>query len=170
VVVTEKSGKAISGLQEQDFSLLDQKVPRPFSFHSSRQGATSNPAVEAIVVVDAVNGSALNVSYETQELQRFLRQNQGLLPIPAAIALVTDMSTRILQPASRDGNALADSLRANHPGVRALPAQAHARSDRVQTSIYALERSWNPKRRKKAGSCSSGLVQDGRSYPQSTSI
>ena len=65
--------------------------------------------------------------------------------------LVTDMSTRILEPASRDGNALADSLRTNHPGVRALPAQAHARSDRVQTSIYALEKIMESEAKKEGG-------------------
>ena len=144
VVVTDKSGKPVARLREQDFSLLDQNVPRTFSFHPSEQiGNTSDlppdPPMQAILVVDAENASALTVSYETQQLQRFLRR--GRLPIPMSVVVFTDTSTRTLKPDSTiDGNALADSLRANPLGLRAMEAGANERADRIQRSIYALEK------------------------------
>src|ERR1700734_3047754 len=50
VVVTPKSGPPVSGLQQQDFTILDNKVRQPIaSFHAL--GGSDAP-VEGVLVVD----------------------------------------------------------------------------------------------------------------------
>lgn len=97
VVVTDKSGKSIAGLQEQDFTILDDKTPAKItSFQASEStGRTSDLPVEAIILVDAVNGSSQNVIYEAQQLERFFRRGQLSLPTALVIFTFTDTSTQI---------------------------------------------------------------------------
>lgn len=60
VQVTDKSGTPIRGLQQQDFTLLYDKQPQSIlSFHEVNGAAasTTDPPVEIVLVVDAVNAS-----------------------------------------------------------------------------------------------------------------
>ena len=57
IVVTDRSRNPVPGLQQQDFTLLDNKKPQTiFSFRATdetRQAA--DPPLQAIVLVDAIN-------------------------------------------------------------------------------------------------------------------
>ena len=57
VVVTDKSGKPVPGLQQQDFTLLDNKQPQKIlSFTAVQGGAkTADPPVDVVLLVDEVN-------------------------------------------------------------------------------------------------------------------
>lgn len=143
VVVTDKSGKPISGLQEQDFTILDDKAPAKItSFHATEPGEPSDPPVQAIILVDAVNASSQSVIYEAQQSQKFLRQNDGQLPLPVSLVIFTDTSTQIQPQPTRDGNVLARELGSNQPGLRALRRSAGfwGASERLQLSLEAVER------------------------------
>src|ERR1700683_932604 len=62
VVVTPKSGPPVSGLRQQDFTLLDNKVPQTIT---SFQGVDGRQApIEVILLVDAVNTGFQSVAYE----------------------------------------------------------------------------------------------------------
>src|SRR5271170_6988503 len=71
VVVTDKSGTPIPGLQQQDFTLLDNKQPQKIlSFEAVQRGdavqgaaAQPDPPVEVILLVDEVNTTFTNVSF-----------------------------------------------------------------------------------------------------------
>ena len=54
VVVTDKSGKPVAGLEQRDFTLLDNKQPQKIvSFQAVEGGtATADPPVEVILLVD----------------------------------------------------------------------------------------------------------------------
>src|SRR5208337_5474318 len=71
VVVTDKSGRPLPGLQQQDFTLLDNEQPqRIVSFHAVERGtATPDPPVEVILLVDEVNTSYTNVAFERKEIE-----------------------------------------------------------------------------------------------------
>jgi VWFA-related protein len=142
-VVTDKSGKPISGLQKQDFTVLDDKRPAAItSFRISPGAQAGDPLVQVILLVDAVNTASQNVIYEAQELRKFLRQGEGKLPLPTSLVIFTDTSTQIGPQPTQDGNALADELAANQPGLRALGRSAgfYGASERLQMSLQALGR------------------------------
>ena len=143
VVVTDKSGKPVSGLQQQDFTILDDNTPAKIvSFHASEPGEPSDPPVQAIILLDAVNGSAQNIIFEAQQVQKFLRQNNGQLPIPMSLVIFTDTATQVQPQPTRDGNTLANDLSSNQPGLRFLRRSAGfwGASERLQLSLQAVER------------------------------
>lgn len=141
VVVTDKAGKPVSDLQQQDFAILDDKTSRNLvSFHASTPGDSGDPPVQAVIVVDAVNTSSQNVIYEAQQLQKFFRQSDGKVSMPTSLVIFTDTSTDIQPHPTLDGNALANSLGSNQPGLRSLTRSAgfYGASERLQLSIQAL--------------------------------
>jgi len=75
VVVTEKSGPPVGGLQQQDFNVLDNKAPQTitsFKPVTSREGP-----IEVVVVIDAVNAAYTAVALGRtgiDNLRKFLRQ------------------------------------------------------------------------------------------------
>ena len=137
VVVTDRAGHPITGLQQQDFTILDDKVPQTIlSFLPAE-----NAAVQAILLLDAVNTPPQGIAYQRQQLDKFLRQDGGKLPLPMSIVLLTD--TFRGQPApTRDGNALADSLKSQQSGLRAIgTAQGfYGGVERVRICLYTLQR------------------------------
>jgi VWFA-related protein len=143
VVVTDHSGKPVAGLQQQDFTVLDNKQPRTIS--SFRAVArTSNPndlSEQSIVLVDAVNAPYDAIAYQRQQLDRFLRQGGGELPLPMSLSVLTDKSES--QPvATRDGTTLANALDSDQSGLRAInQAQGfYGGVERFQISLEALDR------------------------------
>jgi VWFA-related protein len=109
VVVTEKSGPPVPGLQEQDFTLLDNKVPRQITSFRSLDAKVA--PIETIVVIDALNASTDEVEFEHQEIDKFLRANGGSLVHPTLIAILNDTDIRRVQDNfSTDGNSLGASL------------------------------------------------------------
>jgi VWFA-related protein len=138
VVVTSRAGAPVAGLAEQDFTVLDNKVPQKIT---SFQALGGNAApVQVILVVDAVNTSYHNVGYERGEIDKFLRANGGRLAYPTALAVFTDTKTEIQSGFSRDGNQLSVALDQYTVGVREITRSAgfYGAGDRLSLSIKAL--------------------------------
>ena len=111
VVVTDKSGKAVPGLEAKDFTVLDNGRPQSvLSFRAIRRMAANVTAAEdspkVIVLVDEVNTNFDRVSYERDQIKKFLLQNGGALAYPTSLAFFTDTKTEIQNTTSRDGHAL----------------------------------------------------------------
>jgi VWFA-related protein len=111
VVVTEKSGKAVSGLEAKHFTVLDNGRPQNvLSFRAVKRRAAGATAAEdpaqVIVLVDEVNTNFDRVAYERDQIRKFLVQNGGALAYPTSLAFFTDTKTEIQNTTSRDGNAL----------------------------------------------------------------
>ena len=137
VVVTPKSGPPVANLQPQDFTILDNKTPRHATSFQAFSG--SQEPVEVVLVIDAVNTSYQNLSYERGEIDKFLRANGGRLPQPMALAFFTDTSTQIQPGFSTDGNALSASLDQHVIGLRNIRRSSQfGDSERVQLSMKAL--------------------------------
>jgi VWFA-related protein len=143
VVVTDKSGKPISGLQQQDFTLLDNKHPlKIVSFHAVEGGvATPDPPVEVILLVDDVNTGFSKVAFERDQIVRFLRQNGGELARPASTVIFSDSGIIIGDTSSRDGNAVVADFNQKRSGLRAIGrAQGfYGANDRLQLSLHSLQ-------------------------------
>jgi VWFA-related protein len=140
VVVTDKSGKAVSGLQQQDFTLLDDKQPQPIlTFHETDEPA-ADPPMQAILLVDAVNNGFQGVSLQRQQLEKFLRQDDGRLPMPMSLLFLADTSTQLQPVPTSDGKALADALNSSQHGLRidGRSQGFYGAVDRIQISLRTL--------------------------------
>ncbi len=123
VQVTDKSGTPIRGLQQQDFTLLDDKLPlniTSFQAVDSAAPAATDPQLEVLLVVDAVNASFQAVSNERNQLKQFLLQNGGKLPQPMSLIMFTDNGAEMQNGSSRDGNVLAGLLDKYELGLRTI--------------------------------------------------
>ena len=141
VVVTDKSGKPVAGLQQSDFKLLDNKQPQNIlSFEAFQGAAAASEPVEIVIVSDEVNTAFSRVSYARTQLGKFLEENGGELPRPVSLAFLTDAGIKLSNVDTRDGKALLAQLDQNKPGLRTITRDqgVYGAFDRVGLSINAL--------------------------------
>lgn len=118
VVVTDKAGKPVSGLEAQDFTLKDNNLPtKILSFQAGGTSVNKDEhTVEAILLLDTVNLGFQEVSRARQQTANFLRQNGGHLAQPVSVVEFNDDGMKLLLQPSTDGNALAEQL--DHAGSK----------------------------------------------------
>jgi VWFA-related protein len=116
VVVTAKSGVPASGLQQQDFTLLDNKVKQTINSFRAVDGRQAS--IDVIIVIDAVNGNYTNVGFEREQIDKVLRADQGRLAHPVSLAMFTDTGIQIVEGFSSDGNVLSAALDRYGSGLR----------------------------------------------------
>ncbi len=138
VVVAPKSGQPVAGLQQQDFTLLDNKAPQTITSFQSFTGRDA--PTEIVLVVDAVNNTTQNVNYERAQIEQFLRADAGNLAYPIALAIFTDKGVENLTNFSSDGNALAAALEKDDIGLRDIGRTTGfwGAAERLQRSLAAL--------------------------------
>jgi VWFA-related protein len=126
VVVTDKSGKPVSGLELKDFALKDNNLPAKIvSFQTVNAAVqSSGPPTEVTVLIDAVNMGFQAVARTREGIVAFLRHNGGHLAQPVSVLALTDGGLKILLQPSLDGNALADQLDHASEGLRTLTRSA----------------------------------------------
>jgi VWFA-related protein len=137
VVVTPKSGPPVAGLQQQDFTIFDNKSPQRIASFQARSG--SQDPVHVILVIDAVNTAYQTIAYERGQIDKFLRANGGRLAQPMTLAFFTDKGTQIEQGLSTDGNGLSESFDHYDIGLRDIRRSSqYQANDRFQLSMTAL--------------------------------
>lgn len=137
VVVTRKSGPPVSGLEQQDFTLIDNKLPQTITSFRALGGTAGR--VEVLVVVDAVNVDYEKVAYVRLQIEKFLRADEGHLPQPTALAVFTDQGTQIQESLTTDGNALSAALDKYTVGLRTIRRTSqYGGADRFNLSMQAL--------------------------------
>ncbi len=141
VQVTDKSGAAIRGLQKQDFTLLDDEQPlNILSFDAVDGAAPAAADVEIVLVVDAVNATFQAVTYERNEIRKFLLQNGGKLAHPVSLIIFSDAGTKVQDSSSRDGNALAALYDQYQTGLRSINRSQgfYGATERFDMSLKAI--------------------------------
>jgi VWFA-related protein len=138
VVVTPKSGPPVTGLEQKDFTVLDNKAQQPIT--SFRAFSGPDTPVDVILLIDAVNTGYQTIAYERNEIGKFLRANGGKLAHPATVAILTDAGVRMVGGFSTDGNALASSLENETVALRSITRSAgfYGAEDRFNISMRAL--------------------------------
>lgn len=144
VIVTDKSGNPLAGLQREDFTILDnQRTQAIASFRAPVEGVKADdPPQRVVFVIDEVNVSFRAMSNARQQLEKYLRQNGGQLPIPMSLVIFSEKSTQVQGTPTRDGNLLADSVHAIGTGApqELLGAQFANVVWRLQVSLRAFEK------------------------------
>ena len=74
VVVADKNGPPVGGLEQKDFTVIDNKHTQPIT---SFRAATGRDQGEVIVVLDAVNIDFERVAYAREEIEKYLRAEGG---------------------------------------------------------------------------------------------
>jgi VWFA-related protein len=110
VVVTPQSGAPVSGLQQQEFTVLDNNVPRTITSFEAVDGR--HASLEIVLLIDAVNLGFPQVAVAREGINGFLKADEGRLGYPTAIAILTDKGLQFQEDFSQDGNAIKTSL--NH--------------------------------------------------------
>jgi VWFA-related protein len=138
VVVTPKSGAPMGGLQQQDFTLLDNKAPQTITSFRALTGRDA--LTEIVLVIDAVNDTSQDVSRERIQIDKFLRADQGNLAYPIALAVFTDKGIENVASLSSDGNALGAALENDTIALRDIGRTAGlwGATERLQRSLTAL--------------------------------
>jgi VWFA-related protein len=142
VVVTDKSGKPVLGLPQQEFTVLDNKKPTNIlSFQAPSAGApAADDTTEIVLVFDEVNTPFSRTANARLDVNKFLLQNGGKLAHPVSVAFFSYLGLQMQATPSRDGNSLiamldqhAATLRStSHDGGRG------AEEDQVQASLKAI--------------------------------
>jgi VWFA-related protein len=138
VVLSPRSAAPVEGLKESDFTVLDNRSPRPIaSFHAFTGHAEP---LEVLIVLDAVNSNLLGVRIEHEAIANYLRTEGGALAYPVALAAFTERGIQIVGNFSLDGNSLANALDGYNPGTRAVGGAAggSGAEERWQMSQNAL--------------------------------
>ncbi len=140
VEVTGKSGTPITGLQPQDFTILDDKKPRAISSFRAVSAEQEQEPVTVTLVIDAVNTTFSVVSSERQQIEGFLRANEGHLSHPTALAVFTDTGMEVQPEYSTDGNALSAVLEKYTVGLRQIRRSTgfYGADERTELSLAAL--------------------------------
>jgi VWFA-related protein len=138
VVVTPKSGPPVSGLQQQDFTVLDNKVPQAILSFQAVRGREA--PIEVVLVLDDVNTGLANIAYERSEIDKFLRTDGGQLAHPMALAFLTDDGVKIQDEFSSDGNELSAGLDKSSLGLHSIRRSGgiYSAVERLQISLKAL--------------------------------
>jgi VWFA-related protein len=138
-VVVDKSGQADTDLQQQDFTLLDNKEPLKIDSFQAINGREA--PIQVIVVIDAVNAGYQNVEFQRQQLDSFLRSEGGNLQYPMVIVLLADDGLHaVTGKFLTDGNALSTALDQDQLGFRAIRRSAgfYGATDRFQICLKAM--------------------------------
>jgi VWFA-related protein len=142
VVVTDKSGKPVSGLELKDFTLKDNTLPaKILSFHANGPDIekAGHPA-ELVILLDSVNLGFDTVARMRDQIAIFLRQNGGHLAQPVSIFVFNNEGIKVLLQPSVDGNAMAAQLVQTDLGLRVIGRSAGANGaiERFQLSLKWL--------------------------------
>ena len=141
VVVNDKSGTPVAGLQQQDFTLFDNKLPRTIrSFEAAGQSTPADAGCEIVLVIDSVNTAFSRVAYGREQIIKVLRQDGGRLSRPVSIDFFSDAGLDIQPAASLDGNALVTYLNQHETALRSVRRSAglYGAVERMQISLRAI--------------------------------
>ena len=119
VVVSDKSGTSVAGLDPKDFNLLDNK--KQLSLASVREvngmNSAENPPVEVIWLIDNIVSDFETLANLRRNLTEYLQKSGDQLPLPVSLVFLTDQGLKRQGQSTRDPHVLLANL-ANNPSVQ----------------------------------------------------
>src|ERR1700733_8753237 len=144
VMVTDGAGRAVAGLQQQNFTLLDDRKTQPIlSFRAvdgtTGDGTAADPPVQVILLIDMANNLLHNVAYERYQIDKFLKQNGGKLVQPVTLMVLSDRGVQAQPQPSLDGNGVAGGLDRIENSMHTIQvAGGYDAIERMELSLKAL--------------------------------
>src|ERR1039458_7763387 len=143
VVVTDKSGLPVSGLDAKSFTLLDNKKPQSVTGFREvhAMNAASDPPVEAVLLIDNLSSGFAVLADLQRNLTEYLQKSGDRLPLPMSLVFLTDQGLKMQGKPTRDPKIMLANLESN-PTVQQA-TQMSAGYDRWmeirQKSLTALD-------------------------------
>jgi VWFA-related protein len=141
VMVTDKAGTPIQGLQQADFTLLDNKQPQNLIAFQAFGPAQTNPQpTHVVIVIDSVNSPFTTIAREREQIGEYLKQDDGRLAVPTTLAVMTDGGLQLDKGATEDGKALDAVLQKSANDLRTVGRSQgfYGAADRLQRSLSQL--------------------------------
>jgi VWFA-related protein len=137
IVAAHKNEPPVAGLEQKDFTVIDNKHTQPITSFHAVSGRDSKAKV--IVVLDAVNIDFERVAYAREQIEKYLRAEGGQLTHPTAFALLSDSGMGLQEQYSTDGNSISAAVEANVTGLRTIRRTSqYGAYDRYNLSIEGL--------------------------------
>lgn len=138
VTVTPRSGEPVPNLPQSAFTVLDNGRPQPIA--NFRALTVKDAPVRILFVVDAVNVPYVQLAYERNQIDSFLRANDGKLAQPVGVVVFTDTSLESTG-FTTDGNGLSKTLDQKEIGIRELRRSSgfYGAEERLDLSVRALQ-------------------------------
>lgn len=144
VVVTDAQKQPVAGLTQQEFKLAVDGHPVPLTSLTEVNGLDpkADPPVQLILVFDLVNLPVEDLAFARQQVEAFLRQNNGHLALPTSIYTSTYDGLQSPLTPSDNGNTLADELGKMNTSLRPIAEAGGYLGDidRLEPSIRNLMR------------------------------
>ena len=141
VFVTDSLDHSVRGLEQQNFTLLDNGQPRPIvNFRAVDPGSDPN-AVRVLLVVDMMNNNVTRVARQREQIGEFLNQDGGRLGHSMSLAVMTETGVNIMNGYSQDGHALLGAFQKVDSQIRPVGRAAgfYGAAERLQESLTGLE-------------------------------
>lgn len=140
VVVNDRAGRPVLGLQQQDFTVLDNKQQRNIAEFHAVDANAAGPPVETILLVDAVNTGVENIARERQDIDKYLHQYGGKLLTPTSLIFFSDQGAKVQSEPTSDANILIADLNQMDTYMRTIRRSAgfYGDTERFQLSLKTL--------------------------------
>jgi VWFA-related protein len=137
VTVDTKSGQPAVNLGQQDFTILDNKTPRPIT--SFKVMSPAQEPVRVILFIDAVNVPLTMLSNVRDGVGNYLKAREGQVAHPTALAVLTDKGAAITTGFSTNGLVLNDNLKHQAIGLREINRSSDwGENERLQICLNAI--------------------------------
>jgi VWFA-related protein len=123
VEVTDKAGRFIPGLQQRDFTLLDDNSASPIRAFAAHTPGPRSPET-AVVVIDTVNMGFAGDSVARGQIIDFLRKSHGPLAYRMSLLVLTDSRISELGTTSDDPATLLAELNTQQGQLRDIGRSA----------------------------------------------
>ncbi len=141
VQIADNKGHLVPGLQESDFTLLDNKQPQKLlGFRAVDAAVLKSDPVSVVLAVDMINSDIVTVSREREEIGRFLKLNGGELANPTSLAVIEDRGLKAGQQSTQNGNLLFTAFSQTQSAIRELGRDAGfwGATERMEKSLTEL--------------------------------
>lgn len=137
VVVENRSGQPLTALQQQDFTVFDNKTQRPIT--SFKVESPKEEPVTVILYLDAVNTPYELLAQVRNGADKYFKANEGTLAHPTTFAFLTDDGAQFDKRFSSNGMKLSDDLEHDPVGLRQIIRGAQwSDIDRFDIGIKAI--------------------------------
>ena len=110
VFVSDASGKPVTGLNQEDFTLLDNGQPRKLASFRSVRGSEGIAPVRIMLLLDAIDNSPKDVTNDSNAIKQYLKRSPGRLTYQTSVGILSGSGARFGR-LSQDRDALLDELK-----------------------------------------------------------